>query len=222
MPAEIPICALNSPSIEYSFRSRNKNNFKKIAEKTHFSYREVEALAVIHRKILQTCGPINRFVFRDIFHSGFDFTENIRHLLIDRLFSSIDKTNSLQIRMDHWIEGLSIILRGTLDEKITFAYKVYDFLRTNRLKKEHIFPIMRGCLIAHLPDEDPDDGVKDLIELIIKKLDIDRDGYVSENDFRTAVKERGEFLLECMGPVFPSREARHTFLTTFTDHIGPI
>ncbi|XP_046833010.1 EF-hand calcium-binding domain-containing protein 1-like [Vespa crabro] len=219
MPAEIPICALNSPSIEYSFRSKNKNNFKKIAERTHFTYREVEALGVIHRKILRTCGPINRSILRDIFHSGFDFTENKRHQHIDRLFAVIDKTNSLQIRMDHWIEALSIILRGTLDERINFAYKVYDLLRTNRLRKEQMFPMMRGCLIAHLPDEDPDDGVKDLIELMIKKLDVDRDGFVSENDFRTAVKERGEFFLECMGPVFPSREAQHAFLTTFTDNV---
>ncbi|KAI4499697.1 hypothetical protein M0802_005267 [Mischocyttarus mexicanus] len=222
MPAEIPICALNSSSKEYFFRSKNKNFFKKMVQKTHFTYREVEALAVIYRKVLNTTGPMTRPVFRDIFHSGFDFTENIRHLLIDRIFSTIDKTNSLQIRMDNWIESLSIILRGTLDEKIKFAYKVYDLLKTNRLKKEQIFPMMRGCLIAHSSDEDPDDGVKDLIDLMIKKLDIDRDGYVSEEDFRTAVKEKGEFLLECMGPVFPSRIARHSFLTTFTDQVGRI
>lgn len=57
---------------------------------------------------------------------------------------------------------------------------------------------------------------------MIKKLDVDRDGVISENDFQTAVKERGEFLLECMGPVFPSREARHAFLTTFTANVQPM
>ncbi|KAI4483756.1 hypothetical protein M0804_008016 [Polistes exclamans] len=222
MPAEIPVCALNSPSREYFFRRKHKNFFKRMARKTHFTYREVEALSVIYRKVLKTCGPMTRSVFRDIFHSGFDFTENIRHLLIDRIFSTIDKTTSLQIRMDHWIEALSIILRGTLDERINFAYKVYDLLKKNRLKKEQIFPMMRGCLIAYSPDEDPDDGVKDLIDLMIKKLDVDRDGYVSEEDFGTAVKEKGEVLLECMGPIFPSRNARHSFLTTFTDQVGQI
>ncbi|XP_015188780.1 PREDICTED: EF-hand calcium-binding domain-containing protein 1-like [Polistes dominula] len=222
MPTEIPICALNSPSKEYFFRVKHKKFFKRMAKKTHFNYREVEALSVIYRKVLSISGPMTRSVFRDIFHSGLDFTENIRHLLIDRIFSTIDKTTSLQIRMGDWIEALSIILRGSLDERIHFAYKVYDLLKTNRLKKEQMFPLMRGCLIAYSPDEDPDDGVKDLIDLVIKKIDIDRDGYVSEEDFCTAVKEKGEFLLECMGPVFPSRDARHSFLTTFTDQLGPI
>lgn len=222
MPSEIPICALNSPSNEYSFRSKHRPLFKKLVQHTHFTYREVEALAVIHRKILKTRGPMTRGVLRDIFHAGFDFTENIRHLLIDRIFATIDQENSLKIRMDHWIEALSTILHGTIDEKITFAYKVYDLLKTNRLRKEQIFPMMRGCLIGHSSDEDPDDAVKDLIDLILKKIDIDRDGLLSEEDFRTAVKEKHEFFLECMGPVFPTREARHTFLTTFTDRVGTI
>lgn len=33
-------------------------------------------------------------------------------------------------------------------------------MHTNKLKKEQIFPMMRGCLIKLQTDEDPDDGVK--------------------------------------------------------------
>lgn len=62
--------------------------------------------------------------------------------------------------------------------------------------------------------------VQDLIDLLIKKLDVDRDGMISEEDFKTAVKDRNPLLLECMGPVFPSRDARHVFLSTFTDRVG--
>ena len=62
--------------------------------------------------------------------------------------------------------------------------------------------------------------LQDLIDLLIKKLDVDRDGVISEEDFKTAVKERNQLLLECMGPVFPSRDARHVFLSTFTDRVG--
>ena len=110
--------------------------------------------------------------------------------------------------------------------------------------------MMRGCLIKLQNDEHPDEAVKvhfdnwilkvyefptvrssssfttishvlqDLIDLLIKKLDVDRDGVISEEDFKTAVKERNQLLLECMGPVFPSRDARHVFLSTFTDRVG--
>ncbi|OAD59757.1 EF-hand calcium-binding domain-containing protein 1 [Eufriesea mexicana] len=220
MPSEQPVDMLNDTLAEIVYRTKNMQRFKRLARNTHFNLREVEALSIIHRKCVQTLGPISRLTFRDIFHAGFDFTENIRHLLIDKLFSVIDKHNALQIYCDQWIEGLSVMLRGNLDEKIQFAYQVYDSMSTHRLKKEQIFPIMRGCLIKLQNDENPEEAVKDLIDLLIKKLDVDRDGAISQEDFKTAVKERNQLLLECMGPVFPSREARHVFLSTFTDRVG--
>ncbi|XP_076755504.1 calaxin isoform X2 [Xylocopa sonorina] len=193
MPAEQPIDMLNDTLQEIVFRTKNLHRFKRLARNTHFNLREVEALAIIHRKCVQTLGPISRLIFRDIFHAGLDFTENIRHLLVDKMFSVVDKRNALQ---------------------------VYDVMRTHRLKREHIFPIMRGCLIKLQNDENPDEAVKDLIDLLIKKLDVDRDGSISEEDFRITVKDRNPLLLECMGPVFPSREARHVFLSSFTDRLG--
>ncbi|XP_020287280.1 EF-hand calcium-binding domain-containing protein 1-like [Pseudomyrmex gracilis] len=220
MPAEMAIDSLSDSLPEVVFRRKNIALFKKLAKTTHFNLREVEALAVIHRKITQTLGPITRSVFRDVMHSALDFTENIRHLYIDRIFGAFDKNNVLQIHLEDWIEGLSVILRGDLNEKIHFAFKIYDFMHTNKLKKEQIFPSMRGCLIKLPTDEDPDEGVKDLIDSLMKKLDIDRDGVISEEEFHRAVKERNLLLLECMGPVFPSRVARWAFLNTFTDRLG--
>ncbi|XP_011148874.1 EF-hand calcium-binding domain-containing protein 1 [Harpegnathos saltator] len=220
MPSELPIDTLSNPLPETVFRRKNNALFKKLVRKTHFNFKEIEALAVIHRKITQTLGPITRSVFRDIWHSSFDYTENIRHLFIDRLFSALDKKNILQINLEQWIEGLSIILRGTLSERIHFAYTIYDFMHTNKLKKEHIFPSMRGCLIKLQTDEDSDESMKDLIDLLMKKIDVDRDGGITEEEFHTTVKDRNPLLLECIGPVFPSREARRAFLSTFTDRLG--
>ncbi|EZA46591.1 hypothetical protein DMN91_012477 [Ooceraea biroi] len=220
MPSELPIDTLNRPLPEIVFRRKNNALFKKLARKTHFNLKEVEALAIIHRKITQTLGPMTRLVFRDVLHSGLDFTENIRHLYIDRIFSLFDKKNVLQINLEQWIEGLSIILHGTIDEKIHFAFSIYDFMHTNKLKKEQIFPSMRGCLIKLQTDEDPDEAVKDLIDSLLKKLDVDRDGVISEDEFYRAVTERNLLLLESLGPVFPSRVARRTFLSTFTDRLG--
>ncbi|XP_076180917.1 calaxin [Ptiloglossa arizonensis] len=218
MASERSIDMLNNMLKEIVFRSKNSERFKRLANRTHFNYREVEALATIHRKCVETLGPMNRMKFRDIFQSGFDFTENIRHLLIDKVFSAFDKPNASQILLDQWVEGLSVMLRGTLDEKIQFAYQVYE--SAHILKKEYIFLIMNGCLIKLPTGDNPDDAVKDLIDLLIKKLDVDRDGYISEEDFRITVKEKDPLLLECMGPVFPSREACNVFLNTFTDQLG--
>lgn len=49
------------------------------------------ALALIYQKVIKKMGPISRIAFRDILHSGLDYTENLPHLLVDRVFSTIDK-----------------------------------------------------------------------------------------------------------------------------------
>ncbi|XP_043270398.1 EF-hand calcium-binding domain-containing protein 1-like [Venturia canescens] len=216
MPLQLPTDILNDSLKEIVFLRKNQPRFKKLCKKTHFDQREIEALALIHRKIQSQSGAVTRHSFREVLHSGLDFTENIRHLLVDRLFSAMNKRNSSQLRMDHWDEGWSVLLRGNTPERIHFAYKVYDLMRTNKIGKEQIFPMMRGCLIKVQADEDPEEGVKDLIELMLKKLDVDRDGKVTEEDFKAATLQRNILFLECMGPVFPSSEAQNAFLTTFT------
>lgn len=112
-------------------------------------------------------------------------------------------------------QGLSVWLRGTLDEKIAFAYKVYDTFHNNRIKKEQIFAMMRASLVKQQSEDDPEEAVRDMIEFLMKKLDLDRDGKVSFKDFEAAIK-LNPLLLECMGPVFPTREAANAFETTFT------
>ncbi|XP_051171904.1 calaxin-like [Leptopilina boulardi] len=215
MPKESPIDQLNDTLKEIVFRRKNAKLFKKLAKSTNFDYQEVEALALINEKITNKMGPISRIPFREILHSGLDCTENLPHLLVDRVFSAIDKKDLSSITIDQWIEGFSIMLKGTLDERIEFAYKVYDLMKTDSLKKEQIFPMMRGCLIMPKPDEDPDEMVKDLLDLMLKKLDFDRNGRVSQLEFTQIVK-KNELFLECMGPIFPSREAQYAFLTTFS------
>ncbi|KAJ8676170.1 hypothetical protein QAD02_011956 [Eretmocerus hayati] len=217
MPREEPMDLLNNSSKEVVFKRKNGELIKKLAEESNFDEREATALALMHRKIRGERGHVTMSVFRDILHGGMDFTENIRHLLVDRIFSHLDKRNDLQILVDQWVTGLSLYLHGTTEEKTKFAYKVYDFMRGNKLTKEQIFPMLRGCLIRLQPEEDADETVKDMIDLLVKVIDTDRDGDVSSSEFEKVVKEKNQLFQECMGPVFPSREARHAFLSTFTD-----
>jgi hypothetical protein len=62
-------------------------------------------------------------------------------------------------------------------------------------------------------DEDPDESVKDLMELGLRKLDLDRDGKISFQDFQTAVREE-PLLLEAFGQCLPAESACHTFMAT--------
>ena len=52
--------------------------------------------------------------------------------------------------------------------------------------------LLKDCMYKNnkeTNDEDGDDGVKDLIEMTMKKMDQDRDGRVSFSDFHETVKK---------------------------------
>ncbi|KAL7300722.1 hypothetical protein TKK_0006701 [Trichogramma kaykai] len=220
MPKEVPVDLRNNSSAETVFRRKNSDLIAKLAKETLFNEREVTQLAVLHKKISSTRGPLTRQVFRDVFHGGLDFTENLRHLLIDRIYGHFNKTNKLKLPIEHWVSGLSTIFRAPLPDKTKFAYKIYDLMRSNKITKEQMFPMLRGCMIKLPPEDDADETVRDMIDLLLKSLDVDRDGEISYEDFSSVVLDNYDLYLESMGPVFPSREAAHAFMTTFTDELN--
>jgi hypothetical protein len=68
-------------------------------------------------------------------------------------------------------------------------------------------------LIKQPGDEDPDESVKDLLELVLRKLDLDRDGKVSFQDFQMAIREE-PLLMEAFGQCLPAERACQTFMAT--------
>lgn len=60
-----------------------------------------------------------------------------------------------------------------------------------------------------------------MIEVLTKKMDLDRDGKVSFNDYRESVLNQ-PMLLEALGKCLPSRINVHAFLTTFTYNVGKL
>ena len=99
--------------------------------------------------------------------------------------------------MNEWIEGLSVFLRGTLDEKIkcklskpphirirvsvtqvvtppslrgSDCFHVYDLNGDEYISREEMFQMLKNSLIRQPTEEDPDEGVKDLVEITLKKM----------------------------------------------------
>ena len=47
-------------------------------------------------------------------------------LMMDRIFTFFDKKIDGTVTREEWVIGLSVVLRGELDELIAFAFFVYD------------------------------------------------------------------------------------------------
>lgn len=111
-------------------------------------------------------------------HSTFDISSE--QMLMERIFTNWEKGNEgLPLRLDGWIVGLSVFLRGTLAERAAFCFRLYDLNSDGFITKDEMFTLMKNCLIKQPQDEDPDESVKDLMEIALRKFDVDKDGKVS-------------------------------------------
>jgi len=117
--------------------SVNKKNLQKQAEdlanhkNLHFDKNETEKLLIKFTELTQNnkrsfmdrnqfwCVIMlslirNIFLISDLLHEHFRMTEEI---LMDRVFRAFDADSDSLISMKDWVVGLSIFLRGSLEEK---------------------------------------------------------------------------------------------------------
>ncbi|XP_075067917.1 calaxin isoform X1 [Mixophyes fleayi] len=194
-----------------------------------------------------TRGGIDRNTFRNILHNTFTMTDDmimdrgellsIRQLAVHNIvtsgtmcivtsvlfpvFRGFDKDNDGYISVTEWTEGLSVFLRGTLDEKIKYCFEIYDLNSDGFISREEMFHMLKNSLLKQPTEEDPDEGIKDLVEITLKKMDYDHDSKLSYVDFEKAVREEN-LLLEAFGPCLPDSKNINAFeRQVFTEPSDP-
>ncbi|XP_044757155.1 EF-hand calcium-binding domain-containing protein 1-like [Coccinella septempunctata] len=219
-------------TLDASMDSMEETRFKKkqgplikellAKKKVHFSQTEIECLLIIYYK-LQKDGPekqraVSKNQFRDILHNAFDMTDGA---MMDRIFSALDRGPSIYVSMETWISALSLFLRGSLEEKISYAFNVYDSMNDGYLGRDTMFNLLKSSLVSQSGEDDAEEAAKDLIEVITKKMDIDRDGRISFQDFKETVMKQ-PMILQAFGQCLPTRLAAYSFVTTFTPNRGKL
>ncbi|CAB1436045.1 unnamed protein product [Pleuronectes platessa] len=172
----------------------------------HFSKAEVEGLIGLYHELLggsaaqgRAVTGLDRSRFRTLLYNMFGMTDD---MIMDGVFRTFDKDNDSFVNEKEWVEGLSVFLRGTLDERIKYCFNVYDLNNDSYISREEMFQMLKESLIRQPSEEDPDEGVKELVEMTLKKMDYDHDGRLSFDDFKKAVKEEN-LLLEAFGTCLP-------------------
>ena len=215
------------PMEETRFKKRHGKLIQRLSKRLHFTYRELESVLLVYHK-LQMESPeknvgVTKGQFRDVLHAGFGMTDDT---LMDRIFTALeDRRGSARggqiVGMEMWATTLSLFLRGTLEEKIAHCFQVYDLMGEGMIGRDNMFQLMRTSIVGSGTDDDAEEAVRDMIEILTKKMDRDRDGKISFDDYRGAVTSQ-PMLLECLGKCLPSRLAVHAFLASFTPNVGKV
>ncbi|XP_019363968.1 PREDICTED: EF-hand calcium-binding domain-containing protein 1 [Gavialis gangeticus] len=179
----------------------------------HFRRPEVECLIRLFYTLVPEAGErrgaagLDRNAFRSVLHLTFGMTDD---MIMDRVFRAFDKDNDSCVSVKEWVEGLSIFLRGTLEEKMKYCFEVYDLNGDGYISREEMFHMLKNSLLKQPTEEDPDEGIKDLVEITLKKMDYDHDGKLSYTDFEKAVRDEN-LLLEAFGPCLPDIKSSLAF-----------
>ena len=51
------------------------------------------------------------------------------------------------------------------------TFRVYDLNGDGYISREEMFQLLKHCLIKQPAEEDPDEGIKELVEITLKKMD---------------------------------------------------
>ena len=68
---------------------------------------------------------------------------------------------------------------GNHEEHTKYCFDIYDLNGDGAISREEMLNMLKTSLGRQGLDDDPDEGVKDLIDMTLRKLDRDKDGKVS-------------------------------------------
>ncbi|CAG5007241.1 unnamed protein product [Parnassius apollo] len=134
--------------------------------------------------------------------------------MMERVMVALDRGTSPYVTMTTFAKAMSLYLRGSLEERINYAFTCYDLLSEGYLRRETMYQLMKKSLAKSSRDDDVEEAVKELVDIMMKRMDVDLDGVINFNDFRESVLKTPT-LLESLGYCLPERPAVYSFIATW-------
>jgi len=151
-----------------------------LEKSTHFGTGELESLYGVWLK-----HSVDGRLTREQFAEGMKEIGITDPLLLEQNFSAYNPVNNT-IAFQDFICGLSIILRGTPDERIHFLFRAYtDGAYVDPVNMERIF---KAALSSKGRSVVQDDLVR-VIKEIFKAMDADNDGRLTFSEFKSAIEK---------------------------------
>ncbi|XP_070770050.1 A-type potassium channel modulatory protein KCNIP1-like isoform X4 [Enoplosus armatus] len=165
----------------------NEETFKQIYSQ-FFPHGGKERVCVVLFVSLPVFVSILFPVFRRAFSSSPADASTYAHFL----FNAFDSAHSGSIKFEDFVTALSILLRGSVTEKLQWTFNLYDINRDGYINKEEMTDIVRAIYDMMGKYTYPvlkNDAPKQHVEAFFQKMDKNRDGVVTLDEFIFSCQE---------------------------------
>ncbi|XP_035519560.1 Kv channel-interacting protein 2-like isoform X1 [Morone saxatilis] len=193
LPPSMCPASLDTDSVEDDFElstvCHRPESMDKLQEQTKFTKKELQ---VLYRGFKNECpsGVVNEENFKTIY-SQF-FPQGDSSMYAHFLFEAFDTNKNGSVSFEDFVFGLSIILRGTINDRLNWAFNLYDLNKDGCITKEEMLDIMKSIydmMGKYTYPTMQDDAPREHVESFFQKMDRNKDGVVTVEEFIESCKK---------------------------------
>eukprot|EP00123_Amoebidium_parasiticum_P001592 comp12718_c1_seq1/m.7827 comp12718_c1_seq1/g.7827 ORF comp12718_c1_seq1/g.7827 comp12718_c1_seq1/m.7827 type:complete len:180 (-) comp12718_c1_seq1:549-1088(-) len=99
--------------------------------------------------------------------------------LVERIIDTMDRDKSGEVDFQEFIMALSVFVRGTKEDKLKFAFRIYDMDRDGYISNGELFMVLKMMVGSNLKETQ----LQQIVDKTIMYADQDADGKISFEEF---------------------------------------
>uniref|UniRef100_A0A8C5IEU2 Potassium voltage-gated channel interacting protein 2 n=1 Tax=Junco hyemalis TaxID=40217 RepID=A0A8C5IEU2_JUNHY len=168
---------------ELSTVCHRPEGLEQLQEQTKFTRKELQ---VLYRGFKNECpsGIVNEENFKQIYSQFFPQGDSSTYATF--LFNAFDTDHDGSVSFEDFVSGLSTILRGTIDDRLNWAFNLYDLNKDGCITKEEMLDIMKSIYDMMGKYTYPamrEEAPREHVENFFQKMDRNKDGVVTIEEF---------------------------------------
>ncbi|KAF6270438.1 potassium voltage-gated channel interacting protein 3 [Rhinolophus ferrumequinum] len=169
--------------LELSMVRHQPEGLEQLQAQTKFTKKELQSL---YRGFKNECpsGLVDEDTFKLIYSQFFPQGDATTYAHF--LFSAFDADGNGAIHFEDFVVGLSVLLRGTVQEKLKWAFNLYDINKDGCITKEEMLAIMKSIydmMGRHTYPLLREEAPLEHVERFFQKMDRNQDGVVTIDEF---------------------------------------
>uniref|UniRef100_F7D9N3 Potassium voltage-gated channel interacting protein 1 n=1 Tax=Callithrix jacchus TaxID=9483 RepID=F7D9N3_CALJA len=199
--------------LEMTMVCHRPEGLEQLEAQTNFTKRELQ---VLYRGFKNECpsGVVNEDTFKQIYaqffpHGALSCLESpcvefllpsppLPFCLVDAsmyahyLFNAFDTTQTGSVKFEDFVTALSILLRGTVHEKLRWTFNLYDINKDGYINKEEMMDIVKAIYDMMGKYTYPvlkEDTPRQHVDVFFQKMDKNKDGIVTLDEFLESCQE---------------------------------